>query len=274
MISPEALEALESFLEREDNNNESNTENNTETIPVNSATALLNENTSRFSGAPWYEEIKKQRILVAGAGGISSWLLLFLSRLNPQSIITYDFDKVELVNMAGQLYRDIDINTFKVDAINHTCREYSNYYKMISYRNRITSDTNFNYPHTFVGLDNMQGRKTIYYKWKSLVSNHTKKDEFIFIDGRLTANMFQIFAFTGDDKTSMNKYEADWLFNDSEALELPCSFKQTSHIAAMIASVMTNIYVNYIAKIGCGIEYTIPFLTTYNADMMNFNIEL
>ena len=39
-------------------------------IPENSATITVDETTSRFSGAIWYEQIKKQTITLAGVGGI------------------------------------------------------------------------------------------------------------------------------------------------------------------------------------------------------------
>lgn len=269
MITDEELEILNTFLDNE-NNAEDITDNK---IPVNSPTALQNDNTTRFSGALWYDKIQLQLATVVGVGGIGSWLTFFLSRLGLSKIYIYDPDRVESVNMAGQLYKLSDINDYKTDAINKTCREFSNYFGINSFRQKVSEDTPF-FRHVFTGLDNMDGRKYSYYRWKESLVRAGQRDKCIFIDGRLTANMFQIFAITGDDLVNMAIYENQWLFNDNEAVELPCSFKQTSHIAAMIASVMTNIYINYIAKVECGIEYTVPFITTYNADMMNFNITL
>ena len=39
-------------------------------IPENSQTITVDETTSRFSGAIWYEEIQKQIVTLAGIGGI------------------------------------------------------------------------------------------------------------------------------------------------------------------------------------------------------------
>lgn len=39
-------------------------------IPVNSATLLVDESTSRFSSAIWYEKIQEKSIVLAGVGGI------------------------------------------------------------------------------------------------------------------------------------------------------------------------------------------------------------
>lgn len=39
-------------------------------IPENSKTLLIDETTSRFSGALWYDCIKEQHVLLLGCGGI------------------------------------------------------------------------------------------------------------------------------------------------------------------------------------------------------------
>ena len=39
-------------------------------IPTNSATLLIDEATSRFSSAIWYENIQKKTVILAGVGGI------------------------------------------------------------------------------------------------------------------------------------------------------------------------------------------------------------
>lgn len=45
-------------------------ENTHQEIPVNSQTITVDETTSRFSGAIWYEEIQKQVVTLAGVGGV------------------------------------------------------------------------------------------------------------------------------------------------------------------------------------------------------------
>ena len=46
------------------------------------------------------------------------------------------------------------------------------------------------------------------------------------------------------EKKSMKKT----LFEDSEVPDLPCTMKQTSHIAAMIATHITSLFLNYITN--------------------------
>ena len=73
-------------------------------IPLNSATLLIDETTSRFSSASWYDKIQEKTVIIAGIGGIGSWFSLLLSRMKPLSIFVYDDDIVEAVNMSGELY--------------------------------------------------------------------------------------------------------------------------------------------------------------------------
>lgn len=39
-------------------------------IPPNSPTLLIDDSTSRFSGAEWFNKIKEQEVIIAGCGGI------------------------------------------------------------------------------------------------------------------------------------------------------------------------------------------------------------
>ena len=82
----------------------------------------------------------------------------------------------------------------------------------------------------------------------------------IFIDGRLRAEQMQIFCVTPD---KIEEYEKH-LFDDSEVEDAPCTLKQTSHSAAMIASHMTAFFTNHLTNNNSGdIDRTVPFLWEY-----------
>ena len=51
-------------------------------IPPNSGSLLVDEATSRFSGAIWYSAIQSKTITLAGVGGIGSYVGFLLARLN------------------------------------------------------------------------------------------------------------------------------------------------------------------------------------------------
>lgn len=247
-------------------------------IPVNSATIIVDETTSRFSGAIWYEKIQKQKIILAGVGGIGSYVAFLLGRLKPQKLIMYDPDKVETVNMSGQLYSTTDVGKFKCAAIAQTLHNYANYYNLITHNDRYMEDS----PTADImicGFDNMRARKVFYNNWKERVTlygdNVGLKKECLFIDGRLAAEEFQVLSIQGNDDRAMKEYEEKWLFNDDEAEETICSYKQTTFMANMIASVMVNVFVNFVAN-QCSpiIDRDVPFFISYDASTMFTKVEM
>lgn len=65
ILSPEEEDMLSQAIEEAHRETEEHVE-----IPVNSNTLLIDESTSRFSSAIWYENIQKKTIILAGVGGI------------------------------------------------------------------------------------------------------------------------------------------------------------------------------------------------------------
>lgn len=253
-------------------------ENMHQEIPVNSQTITVDETTSRFSGAIWYEEIQKQIVTLAGVGGVGSYLGFLLGRLKPQRLIIYDPDRVETVNMSGQLYGQTDVGSFKSVALSDMIRNYANYNNIVALNDRF--DANSEATDIMIcGFDNMEARKVFYERWKQRVlsyptgSNDRKKC--LFIDGRLAAEEFQVLSIQGNDDRAMKEYEDKWLFNDVEAEETICSYKQTTFMANMIASVMVNIFVNFIAN-QCNpiIDRDVPFFISYDASTMFTKVEM
>lgn len=249
-------------------------DNKDKVLPANSPTLLIDETTSRFSSAIWYELIQQQNVLLAGLGGIGSWCALLLGRLSLRRLILYDDDIVDATNMSGQLYADDNIGDYKVNCIRHMIQHYTNCSTIYSY----TSRFNRNSPPTGImicGFDNMKSRKEFYLKWKQYVSLHSaEKNKCLFIDGRLSVEEFQIFCITGEDTFLMEKYEKEWLFDDEEAEYEVCSNKQTSFCANMIASMMVNLFVNFIAnQTNPLIKRELPFYTNYDAERMYFKTE-
>ncbi len=153
-------------------------------IPVNSPTLLVEDVTSRFSGASWYDKIRTKIILLAGLGGIGSYVAFLLSRMHPFKIIMYDDDIVESTNMSGQLYCMENIGEYKVNAIYNTMKKYSNFYSANALRERITDGTPAR-DIMICGFDNMEARKAFYRVWKAHVRYSSNEDECLFIDGRI-----------------------------------------------------------------------------------------
>lgn len=205
------------------------------------------EQATRFKDAPWIinEELP---VVIGGAGGISSWLTLFLSRANINNnikIYLYDFDKIEKVNIGGQFYRTSQIGQYKANAIKDLILDFS--------ENEITSiiekydENSLRTPIMFAGFDNMAARKVMFENWCEEIKDFPSdiKIQPIFIDGRLLAENLQILCVTPD---KIKEYKDTYLFKDEDVEEVACTLKQTSHVAAMIGSLMTNCFLNHIAN--------------------------
>ena len=245
-------------------------------IPPNSGSLLVDEATSRFSGAIWYSAIQSKTITLAGVGGIGSYVGFLLARLKPAGLYLYDPDIVEQANMSGQLYGNHDLGQGKVYALNKMMQEYANYYNTVAYQERFTEESEAT-DIMICGFDNMEARKLFFDKWFEHVGNKPEgeRSKCLFIDGRLAAEEFQVFAIQGNDERAIVEYKNRWLFSDAVADETICSYKQTTFMANMIASVMVNLFVNFVAN-ECNpiIDRDVPFMTQYSADTMYFKVEM
>lgn len=216
----------------------------------------MEANKQRFSEAPWAKESEKINILIGGAGGIGSWLFFFLSRIGYATSI-FDDDIVEATNLGGQLYGKEDIGYSKVRALQKLMQNYAG--PVIgSFNNRKIERDSPGYTYCFAAFDNMEARRTLFKIWKNTCEHFSEQG--IFIDGRLEAEFFQIYCVTLDKADEYEKY----LFDDSEIAEASCSYKQTSHSAAMIAAQMTSFFTNYITNQRMGAEVrSVPFYHEY-----------
>ena len=244
-------------------------------LPENSPTLLIDDSTARFSGAEWYEEIQRKSIIFGGVGGIGSNAIFQLARMHPASIFMYDDDNVETVNMAGQLFSRDDVGLTKVNAIAYMIQKYTNMQNIYALNERFTFSTEAG-DIMMCGFDNMEARKTFFFKWQAHVGSlpESERKRCLFIDGRLSLTVLQVFCITGDDTYSIERYSNSYLFDDSEAEHTVCSMKQTTYLACMIGSIMVNLFTNWVAdSLDPVIPYDLPFFTEYDAQNMIFKTE-
>ena len=153
-------------------------------LPKNSMSYALDETTSRFSGAAWFNAIQLSTVVLAGLGGIGSYILFCLSRMKPKQIFIYDDDVVEMANLSGQLYSSTMIGKRKVDAMAELARDFSCYYGVQAVPQRFTADTPAG-DIMICGFDNMQARKDFFEAWVNHLVKHPMPQKCLFIDGRL-----------------------------------------------------------------------------------------
>ena len=202
----------------------------------------MRDQQARFKDAPWFPK-SSEPVVIGGAGGIGSWLTFFLTKIGFTPVV-YDFDIIEEHNLGGQLFRQTDIGKLKVIAlqeiINNYCGEY------ITVESSPVTINNPTHHYIFSAFDNMKARRDLFDVWKRSIEPALANGIIpIFIDGRLEIEQLQIFCVTPD---KIDEYEKH-MFLDAEVPDAPCTMKQSSHTAAMIASMMTAFFTNHITNV-------------------------
>lgn len=208
---------------------------------------------NRFKDLQWFSAISKHPILIGGAGGIGSWLTFLLTRAGANVIFVFDHDLIEEHNLGGQLFFNTAIGASKVNGLKEVCLKLSQARGLNILNQKYESNSDAN-PVMFSAFDNMQARRDMFTNWLN------QPNPGIFIDGRLAAETFQIFCVTPDKAEEYDKT----LFDDSEVDDAPCTAKQTSHMAAMIAAQMVGYYTNWVANKESGMDVrAVPFFSEY-----------
>lgn len=216
----------------------------------------------RVKGAPWFPLLHKKDIMVLGQGGIGSWLSLFLSRMGV-NLHLYDMDRYEEHNMTGQIVKASDLGKLKTEAMRDIIKELSPDCEVEIYGKY--EDTSPSNDIVLCGFDNMAARRTAFENWRDMLGvGPGQRKGCFFQDGRLLAEQLQIFNIPGDRGDLIEKYEKEYLFDDSEAIEADCTFKQTSHCAGMIAAHMVGFLTNWITNANSDVAYRgVPFKYEY-----------
>lgn len=260
------LEAVSSMSTTELSHSENN---NIEDVDEEYEVVEVKDQYSRFKGADWFNIVQQQDIILAGLGGIGSYVSLFLSRLGPKNLYLFDDDLFEYHNMSGQFVSVSDLGTHKVSAAQKHAQNFSSFTPSIFPTKYIKGEA-ITEKIMICGFDNMKARNDFYYSWKDSI-NPGKEKEYLFIDGRLLAEEFQILVLTGDDIFYQEIYEKEYLFSDNEVTDVDCTLKQTSHMAGMIASYMVTYFINFCNNLSdSNFPRRLPFFTHYNSLMNSY----
>jgi molybdopterin/thiamine biosynthesis adenylyltransferase len=222
---------------------------------------------NRFKDAPWMQG-NPLDIIIGGAGGIGSWLSLYLSRMG-HYITIYDHDVIETHNLGGQLYQAADIGSNKADCAVTWARQCADNHEVVS-EGKYTKNS-MSAPVMFTCFDNMASRKLMLDNWKQY--RIQKPEEFtLFIDGRMSVETLQVYCL--QDAEDIARYESEF-FDDNEVGEEACSFKATSHCGAMCAAMMSSLLTNALANYYKGLDLReVPYNVEFEITTMNYGIRL
>lgn len=209
----------------------------------------------RFKDAPWMDKEKTETIVVGGVGGIGSTTLYFLTKSTLANFIIFDNDVVDEYNVGTQFFMPSYVNTPKVGAIKDILKTFGVNSSRIQTINSKIGDTTL--PITIAAFDNMAARKQLFNAWKSL------PDREIFIDGRLSATIYQVYTVIPGREELYEKT----LFDDNDVANAPCTFKQTTHFAGLIGARITQLITNYLSNKYAGENImNIPYLVEEYGD--------
>lgn len=228
---------------------------------------LIDVKKSRFSDAPWFNKAHSSEVIIGGIGNIGSWVSLFLARQGV-SLNIYDYDNVDEVNLASQLYDLSSIGTPKIDALQKTLNSFVEYdysQQKFTPMGKLTEDNCVIDKYCFSCFDNMEARKTLFEKWTALYKD--SKDA-VFIDGRLLAEFGQVFIVTPDRIENYKKT----LFSDNDIAKENCAYKGTTHCSAMIASLMVSAFNNFLVNLDNDVR-ELPFNIDFQLPLFNFEIK-
>ena len=249
-------------------------------IPIHN---LDNGYNARFRGAEWAEEIQnKYDIMLIGLGGIGSNTAYTVGRLKPKRITLIDYDRINNVNLSGQMYTIDDLGEEKVDKCKQMLSKYCDdtSFSIRFQRNAFSKSHIYNFmrndpslTHVFItGLDNMQARESVFYAFKEAIKDTSIEGRIVLIDGRMTIDKCQVITLdTSNSKFDfqLERYKNQMLFNDSEAESDICSMKQTTYMGTMIASLIANTLIHTAQST----DNTVPFLLEYDANTFNLRKE-
>lgn len=246
----------------------------------------LTDVNARFRGAEWFRAAQNNVTLI-GAGGLGSNIAVSLCRvLGDKALVIYDNDIIEQKNLAGQNFGVSDIGRVKSAVVAVQCKNFNPYLHTNIEANFSPSDSFEDTPIVITGLDNMATRQLVFSKWMQRIDDlkdFMKSDDnktwwmsqlksTLLIDARLSAEKWQILCVDSSNEKAIKEYEDKWLFNDSDAQEDVCSYKQTAFAAQMCAGYVTNLYVNFCSNLNKDandpLRRYVPFLTEYDATQM------
>lgn len=170
-----------------------------------------------------------ETLTVIGCGGIGATALPVLVTMGFTRYILWDDDVVEPRNVASQLlYKPSDLYRPKVEVAKEYLLAYGATHVDVVQRKFTANDT----PEGVVvsGVDSMTARREIWPAIKASISP-------LYLDGRIGSEHMTLLTVEPFDA---EWYEQRWLFEDSQAAELPCTQRAIIYPAVALGSWMAS----------------------------------
>ena len=238
----------------------------------------MNDIRTRFQAAPWFKDnftTENVSCIIGGAGGIGSWLSVFLARIGIP-ITIFDDDVLEIHNFGGQCFTRPFLGMEKVRALRNLVDDFTagDRARFSIHTDRISEGTYLPPEYIYISaFDNMTARKDMFSIWceKVAQAEEEEKSKYLFVDGRLLSEQLQIYCV---NHTNMTRYGEQCLPSDESIPDAVCTLKQTSHVAAIIGGLMTSFITNHLTNMfqGAGTRF-VPFYYEMYLPVVLTNLE-
>ena len=171
-------------------------------------------------------------VTVIGVGGIGASILPTILTMGFRRFRLYDPDVVEDRNVATNLiYRSKDMYRAKVER----AKEYlldNDALEVEIVQEYYTGQEPLS-GLVISGVDGMPARKEI---WRHVLAG----DVFLYLDGRIGGRHASLFAIEPFNSAHIDWYEKYWLFDDEEAVDLPCTVRTVVYPAVALGACMAD----------------------------------
>ena len=206
------------------------------------------------------DKLAAERIIVVGAGAVGRQVCLSLAAIGAKHITIFDYDDVDLSNIATQGYTKQDVGLKKVVCVAEQMKR-SDYeddasFDIVEKPWSPKAAAQLNPTIIFACADNMATRKSI---WLFSKKTPTVK---LMIDGRMQGtNLRMLVAKKGD------KHYAGTLFKDEEAHVGRCTQRSTYYCATTLANLMVNEFAKFL-KTGRNVQDCIFNMISYEMEVV------
>lgn len=187
------------------------------------------------------EKIKDTTVTIVGTGAIGRNVAIQLASMGCESMILYDFDKVEESNVASQGFLESQIGMDKVLAVQESCLKINQGIKFIVSNKEFVKSSMVS-EVVFSCVDKMNAREII------AKSVERRKDSVgMFIDGRMAGETARILAFDPKKEIEVEAY-LKTIVSDENAYQGSCTAKSTIYCSNIISGFMISTYAKYLRE--------------------------
>jgi hypothetical protein len=181
---------------------------------------------------------KAKPVSIIGCGSIGSFAAETLAKMGVQTFHLWDLDTVGEENIGCQRFGWEHLGLPKVEALKDVLIKNSpvKAENVICHQEFVMDGTKLPKIITIIGVDNMAARQIIWRKLKNKVP--------LIVDGRIGGQIVRVFGILPSEEYS--SYYEDYLYDDADAVELPCTQRNVCYVANITQALIGRMVRNFI----------------------------